>query len=242
MMKNIALKKNNLNINTTLESQLFESKTPKSQQLITNLRKSQQVNGNSPKNKNNYTSNPANHVHSFSGVNNGTNGSNGSNKQNYLEEKYQGSQGNNRSNSKSGLRSNNGAYDAGKREIDLESKFYPTTFSPKSTKNNTNSIQNRSNLNSGNSINLTAPNNSKLQPLSTRNGPLVSSSIQKGGKESSQPELVNVMSLLGSQNTQPLSIKNLYANINEYEPSKYSAKSLSVVKSYAANTHQGIIR
>jgi hypothetical protein len=56
------------------------------------------------------------------------------------------------------------------------------------------------------------------------------------------PEVVNVMSLLGNANNIPISVKNLNASIPNYDSSKYSVKSMSVIKAYAANTHQGIIR
>lgn len=40
----------------------------------------------------------------------------------------------------------------------------------------------------------------------------------------------------------PLDIKHLYSHFSNYDSSKYSAKSLGVVKSYSANTHQGTVR
>ena len=54
--------------------------------------------------------------------------------------------------------------------------------------------------------------------------------------------MINVMSLLGSQNNTPLSIKNLNLPIPNFENSKFSVKSMTTIKAYAANTHQGIVR
>lgn len=55
-------------------------------------------------------------------------------------------------------------------------------------------------------------------------------------------EMINVMNLLGNQNNTPLTIRNLSFNVNNFENSKCSVKSMQVIKAYGANTHQGIIR
>ena len=51
---------------------------------------------------------------------------------------------------------------------------------------------------------------------------------------------INIMSLFASN--LPLDVKHLNNNYLYYDASKYSAKSLGVVKSYSANTHQGTVR
>ena len=61
-------------------------------------------------------------------------------------------------------------------------------------------------------------------------------------KNNTSLETVNIMSLLGNNNPSPLSLGNLNAPIPGYENSKCSVKSLNIIKAYAANTHQGIIR
>jgi hypothetical protein len=137
-----------------------------------------------------------------------------------------------------------------KTEIDLDSKYYKitSTFSPKSAKANP--------LNSTN--NLVQNNiNNKFVPLSTRGiGSQVSNfnsmNSTKNVRETNAQAMNNsnynsnsplsVMSLLGSQNNTPITLKNLNAAIPNYETSKSSTKSMTVLKAYAANTHQGIIR
>lgn len=53
---------------------------------------------------------------------------------------------------------------------------------------------------------------------------------------------INIMNLIANENYVPLSVKNLNLNFPNYNPSKYSTKSMSNVKAYAANTYQGIVR
>lgn len=144
-----------------------------------------------------------------------------------------------------------------KDELDIDGRFcpMPNTFSPKSTKT--------SGLNAGNKI---ISNASKFVPLSTRGNGMINSyntlnsalNYNSNGPDNTpnkntaqgninsdsknNGELINVMSLLGSQNNTPITIKNLSASIPNYDNSKYSVKSMSVIKAYAANTHQGIIR
>ena len=156
-----------------------------------------------------------------------------------------------RSNSKSGSISKASTYNKDsnklKEVLDLDAKFFHNTpgdtLSPKSTK-----------MSASKGLNST---HNKFAPMSTRNssgsgGHFINGShgsfttskkdSESHGNENNGPELVNVMSLLGAQNNTPISLKNLNANIPNYDPSKYSVKSMSVIKAYAANTHQGIIR
>lgn len=51
---------------------------------------------------------------------------------------------------------------------------------------------------------------------------------------------LSIMSLFAS--TLPLDIKYLHMNFPYYDVSKYSSKSLGVIRAYSANTHQGTIR
>lgn len=53
-------------------------------------------------------------------------------------------------------------------------------------------------------------------------------------------QVISIMSLFASN--LPLDIKHLHSHFSNYDNSKYSAKSLGVVKSYSANTHQGTVR
>ena len=53
---------------------------------------------------------------------------------------------------------------------------------------------------------------------------------------------INVMKLLNDQNFTPLSIKNLNLNFLSYNNSRYSTKSMPILKAYSANTYQGIVR
>ena len=145
-----------------------------------------------------------------------------------------------------------------KTEIDLEGKYYPisNTFSPKTPKTNC--------LNSSKNL---LQNNSKFLPLSTRSNVTHSSAFtnmnstknireitlqnlmnsssnynSNGPVDENKTEVINVMNLLRSQNNSPITLKNLNASIPNFECSKFSVKSMTVIKAYAANTHHGIIR
>lgn len=263
MARNINLKLSNLKINTNIEH-LYEAKTP----LNANVRKTQ-VNTASPK-KSNYNS-IIGHGPSLSlglGSNSGSNSKYFTSEE--KSEKSSLSNLNVNVNKSIGIRSNsknafmNGYIGQGvtqtnhsksKTELDLENKFHPiphitTTFSPKSTKSQ--SIGNK-----------LIQNATKFVPLSTRGNEMTPNSFSTLSKKdntqhvnlsnynSNGPdntngngnmEVINVMSLLGSQNTSPITLKNLNAAIPNYDNSKFSVKSMSVIKAYAANTHQGIIR
>jgi hypothetical protein len=156
-----------------------------------------------------------------------------------------------RSNSKNGSISGSNTYNKDcvklKEALDFDTNKYfipGETLSPKSTNNGAIKAFG-SNLNS----------QTKYIPMSTRNMSSTSyisgsvSSLLSPKKEfdtqienNQNSEVINVMSLLGAQNNSPISTKNLNAAIPNYDPSKYSVKSMSVIKSYAANTHQGIVR
>ena len=78
------------------------------------------------------------------------------------------------------------------------------------------------------------PNNQTIENNSTC---LINSLISNNPDEP-----LSIMSLLGAQNNVPLSIDTLFTKVHDYEDSKCSSKSLPLVRAYAANTHQGVVR
>lgn len=225
MMKNIKFGMNSLKINTNMETPIFESKTPKS-----NLIQSRKSMYNTASPKKNYSSN-VNHTPSYSSE---LASSNSKNHNNYEERKDRpvmvGTNNGMRPSSKS-----RGILSLAKKEMELDpTRLYMNSLSPKSTKNGmSNSTTHKSLLTSN-----------KFHPLSTRNNTNASTTNKSttNSNETQGQEMISVMSLLGSQNQCPLTLKNLSANIANYENTKYSIKSMDVIKAYAANTHQGIIR
>jgi hypothetical protein len=89
--------------------------------------------------------------------------------------------------------------------------------------------------NSTKAANISKTIPTKAQPLSTRNN--------KDNKEYSTEsnDTINIMSVFGQNNT-PISLKNLSLPVPGYEKSKHSVKQMHIIRAYAANTHQGIIR
>lgn len=108
-------------------------------------------------------------------------------------------------------------------------------------------------------------NKSKLNPLSTTSTNLVGKYNKDNLFNSSNQKFKNTGNGFNDNNhnknntpsttkNQPISIMSLFASnlaldirhlshqYPYYDPSKYSAKSLGVVKSYSANTHQGTVR
>jgi hypothetical protein len=53
---------------------------------------------------------------------------------------------------------------------------------------------------------------------------------------------LNITDLIKDQNYVPLSKNILNLNFDKYESTRYSTKSLNLIKSFAANTHQGVVR
>lgn len=104
-------------------------------------------------------------------------------------------------------------------------------YNSNNTNNNSNS--NNSNLKSNNNNILTKTKYNFSDSLSP---PQVKSNFPSTTKN--QP--ISIMSLFASN--LPLDIKHLNNFYPSYDSSKYSAKSLGVVKSYSANTHQGTVR
>jgi hypothetical protein len=59
---------------------------------------------------------------------------------------------------------------------------------------------------------------------------------------SNNVDMINISTLLSQNNNIPISLANLKQQFDQYEPAKHSLKSLQNIRSYSANTHQGIIR
>lgn len=76
-------------------------------------------------------------------------------------------------------------------------------------------------------------NNSNQQERSNLNGNPTKVSIDTP---------LNITDLIRDQNYAPLDKSFLKKSFEKYEPARHSGKSLSVVKSFAANTHQGTVR
>ena len=72
-------------------------------------------------------------------------------------------------------------------------------------------------------------NNSNLSQTITLNGTKIDTPL-------------NITDLIKDQNFVPLGKEVLKKDYEKYEPARHSAKSLSVVRSFAANTHQGTVR
>jgi hypothetical protein len=53
---------------------------------------------------------------------------------------------------------------------------------------------------------------------------------------------IDIMNILQNGQNQPISINNLKSQFPNYEDSKFANKSFGIIRSYAANTYQGIIR
>lgn len=237
-------KQASLKINTNID--LYDNKTPLSSN---NHSKKPSLQGISSQNKTNFSSNySANHFVQINQTQTPKNSLTQEIENRYkLNAVYAGY----RSNSKNGSISASNTYNKDsvklKEALDFDSNKYfipGDTLSPKSTKNGAIKAFS-SNLNS----------QTKYIPMSTRNMSSTSyvpgsvSSLLSTKKESDSQiennqnsEVINVMSLLGAQNNSPITTKNLNAAIPNYDASKYSVKSMSVIKSYAANTHQGIVR
>lgn len=53
---------------------------------------------------------------------------------------------------------------------------------------------------------------------------------------------LNITDIIKDQNFVPISKDFLSMNFEKYENTRYSSKSLNLIKSFAANTHQGVVR
>lgn len=251
MARNLNMKVNNLKISTNVEN-LYENKISLSSNKKT-------PNANSLHSYHNRNTSPKMIYNSI--INTNTNNYTKPNIKNNVEtdNKIRPTMGY-RSNSKSGSILHGNVKDERhiklKADLDLDTKFVTESFSPKTTKINLMSNKLGLNLNVNNNYNVNNNGifnsfnsniNTKLSPYSTRNNSITPSTLVNLAKKENETdsngvEVINVMSLLGTQNSVPITLKNLNANIPNYETSKYSLKSMSVIKAYAANTHQGIIR
>ncbi len=64
----------------------------------------------------------------------------------------------------------------------------------------------------------------------------------KNASLSNLKEPISILSLLGSQNYVPLDINNVNTTFEKYDTPKVASKSMTEIRSYAANTNQGIVR
>jgi hypothetical protein len=81
----------------------------------------------------------------------------------------------------------------------------------------------------------------KLFPLITKNNFMNTFSSKLNPKPNKTIEYVNINSMLDNQDI-AIELSNLEIQFPEYEYSKCSNKSVGVIKSYAVNTYQGIVR
>lgn len=81
-------------------------------------------------------------------------------------------------------------------------------------------------------------------PPSVRNNPNTTKNNDNSSKSNlfSTNEPIDIMALLGSQNYVPLSLSVLQSSFDKYDNPKISTKSMTEIKSYAANTNQGVVR
>jgi hypothetical protein len=61
------------------------------------------------------------------------------------------------------------------------------------------------------------------------------------GPNGNNIEIINVNSIINNQNI-PISLNNLKVHHRDYDYSKSSSRSIGIIKSYAANTYQGLVR
>ena len=85
-------------------------------------------------------------------------------------------------------------------------------------------------------------NNIPIPSLSTQKHFHSQSTRSNVVSKASQPEAINIMTLLSNQNSMPINISTLKATFPNYDPAKTSLKSLSSIRGYGVNTNQGIVR
>ena len=101
----------------------------------------------------------------------------------------------------------------------------------------------KQNTNSNSNTNNKTNNTSDTKKDSQYN----SNNVQNNNNLNGNPKTIsetplNITDLIKDQNFVPLSKDALKKEFEKYESARHSAKSLSVVKSFAANTHQGTVR
>lgn len=67
-------------------------------------------------------------------------------------------------------------------------------------------------------------------------------STKQNGSNPTIDTPLNITDLIKNQNFVPISNEFIYLNFEKYENTRYSSKSLNLIKSFAANTHQGVVR
>lgn len=252
MIKNIKVGLNNLKINTNYESSFMDGKTPKNNESLTlssNRKNNISAFNLSPK-KTQTPSEVNKKVIKHSEDLNNINYNNGIN--NYMSTNARSLSKNNR------LNTNNFSSNLNKlrAEIDLTNnsdnslstnKYLLSPQFPNSTKS-------QYSISTNNKL-IVSPNNvlNKYNSNSTRNNGKIStptnsiynissSNNNTNNSNTNNSENVNIMSLLASQNLAPIVTKNLTTYVPQYDQTKSSSKSMSLIKAYAANTHQGIVR
>jgi hypothetical protein len=213
---------NNLKINTNIENQYLTEKQAKRDVLLSPSMKASVKSALSPPKNNN-----SQHAYIYPN--------------NEIGRRIDANVALSKFNSNTGQRSNSRCGSTtGYRRIDLE------TESKKIASNNLGLSPQSANIKMLKGVKT--PSASKFTPLSTRHNSNEYLGVDYLGEPSTitpsntnNPEVISVMSLLG-QNHSPLSLKNLTFQVPGFESTKHSVKSMNVIKAYAANTHQGIVR
>lgn len=125
----------------------------------------------------------------------------------------------------------------------LNNKDNTNKFSKQDEKAEKTSLVNNANNNSNNSnSNRNYNNTGKDYNISNKNSQLQEKNNLNGNPKVSIDTPLNITDLIKDQNYLPLDKGDLKKPFEKYEPARHSGKSLSVVKSFAANTHQGTVR
>lgn len=85
----------------------------------------------------------------------------------------------------------------------------------------------------------TVNSNSNIATINI-NGMNISGNLPKNSTNS--PTLIDINDLLGKDNKKPISLDTLNIPVNNFEQSKFSSKSMGIIRAYGANTHPGIVR
>jgi len=134
----------------------------------------------------------------------------------------------------------------------LDNKFIikENHFSPPDTKdNNSDKNSNKNNFIKGEARNIITRKydtnnefkNNKIKSEIFSNDLTNSKNFNFLSKDKTR-ESINVLTLVGDKNLNPLSINNLNLNFPNYNNSRFSGKSMATIKAYAANTYQGLVR
>lgn len=103
---------------------------------------------------------------------------------------------------------------------------------------NSNKLSSSPNIKAGHSNNTNSNNKSFNNKNNLDNG-----KNNENGKNSHTIDTpLSITDLINERNYIPLSKDTLSFSIDKYENTRYSNKSLNLIKSFAANTHQGVVR